>query len=147
MLWDNTTRFVFTLAAAVVGLVAYILTPSRTQVDHKLTAFYERKGKWALFIIAFLTLGLAGVLSWEFFRYGVQNVWVGINLGIFATMGVAILAGNMITMRAVRHTAEHVEIVEPELVEVTGAEGAPAGPSSGDAVIDRDQPPSDPPPG
>jgi len=117
VLWDNATRFVFTLAAAIVGLVAYFLLPSRAQIEQKLTEAYDRRGKWALFASAFLTLGMAGILGWEFFRYNVQTGWVGVNMGLYAVMGVAILVGNIFTMRAVRHNAEQVEIHEVESIE------------------------------
>jgi len=128
VLWDNTTRFVFTLAAAVIGLVAYFLFPSRHQVELKLASFYERKGKWALFAISFLTLGLAGVLGWEFVRYNVRTAWVGVNLALYVALGAVLLAGNMITMRAVKHAAEHVDIVEAEMVELLPEGGAQPGP-------------------
>jgi len=145
VLWDNTTRFVFTLAAAVIGLVAYFLLPSRAQIEQKLTAFYDRRGKWVLFVISFLTLGLAGILGWEFFRYNVQNGWVSVNLGLYAVLGAVILVGNIFTMRAVKHEAEHVEIVEAGMVEVLDAESVPPGQSIGDVAIMQDQPPTPPP--
>jgi len=127
VLWDNTTRFVFTLAAAIIALVAYFLFPSRHQVELKLTEFYDRKGKWALLVISLLTLGLAGVLGWEFFRYNVQTAWVGVNLALYAALGAVILAGNMITMRAVKHAAEHVDIVDAEVVELSAENGGQPG--------------------
>ena len=127
VLWDNTTRFVFTLAAAIIGLVAYFLFPSRHQVDLKLAGFYERRGKWALFAISFLTLGLAGVLGWEYFRYNVQTAWVSVNLALYAAMGAVMLAGNIITMRAVKHAADHVDIVDAELVELSAENGGQPG--------------------
>lgn|GEM_PF-2563216 len=136
VLWDNATRFVFTLAAAILGLVAYFLFPSRAQLEQKLTSSYEKKGKWLLFVFGFLTLGLAGVLGWEFFRYRVQNGWVGVNLAIYAVMGCAILAGNIRTMRAVRHSAEHVEIVEAEVVELSSGNGGQPGLLAEGAVLE-----------
>jgi hypothetical protein len=127
VLWDNTTRFVFTLAAAVVALVAFFLFPSRHQVDMKETGSYERKGKWALFIIAFLTLALAGVLGWEFFRYKVQTAWVGVILALYASLGAVLLVGNVLTMRAVKHAAEHVQVVEAEVVVLAHENGGQPG--------------------
>lgn len=127
VLWDNTTRFVFTLAAAVVGLVAYFLFPSRQQVELKQTGSYDRKGKWALFAIAFLTLGLAGVLGWEFLRYRVQNAWVGVNLALYAALGAVVLAGNVLTMRALKHASEHVHDVEAEVIELSAENGGQPG--------------------
>jgi hypothetical protein len=127
VLWDNTTRFVFTLAAAVLGLVAYFLFPGRDQVEQKLTEFYDRRGKWALFLISFLALGLAGVLGWEFFRYRVQNAWVGVNLALYAALGAVVLAGNVLAMRAVKHAAEHVHDVEAEVVELSAENGGQPG--------------------
>jgi len=127
VLWDNTTRFVFTLAAAVIGLVAYFLFPSRHQVELKVASFYERKGKWALFVISFLTLGLSGVLGWEFVRYNVRTAWVGVNLALYAVLGAVLLAGNIITMRAVKHATEHVDIVEAEVVELSAENGGQPG--------------------
>jgi hypothetical protein len=119
VLWDNTTRFVFTLAAAIIALVAYFLFPSRHQVDLKLTSAYGRWGKWALFAISFLTLGLAGVLGWEFARYNVRTAWVGVNLALYAALGAILLVGNIFTMRAVKHAADNVNIVEAEIVELS----------------------------
>ncbi len=127
MLWDNGTRFVFTLAAAILAAVAYFLFPGRAQVEQKLTGFYDRRGKWALFGMALLTLGLAGVLGWEFFRYKVQSAWVGVNLGLYAVLGAILLAGNIITMRHVKHNAEHVDIVEAEVVELSHEDGGQPG--------------------
>lgn len=147
VLWDNATRFVFTLAAAVVCLLAYFLFPSRPQVEMKLTAFYDRKGKWALFVIAFLVLGLAGVLGWEFFRYRVQNTWVGVNLGLYAAIGAILLAGNVLTMRAVRHAADHVEIVEPEVVELSKGNGGQPGLIGEQAALEPLAEPLPPPEG
>jgi hypothetical protein len=134
VLWDNTTRFVFTLAAAVATIFAYFLFPSRAQVEQKLTAAYDRTGKWALFAIALLTLGLAGVLGWEFFRYKVQTAWVGVNLALYVALGAVILAGNILTMRAVKHTAEHFDIVEAEVVELSAENGGQTGLVSGSAA-------------
>jgi len=117
VLWDNATRFVFTLAAAIVGLVAYYLLPSRAQIEQKLTESYDRWKKWVLFIVAFLVLALAGVLGWELFRYKVQNGWVEVNLALYSMLGVILLVANILTLRAVKNTSEQVEIVEAEMVE------------------------------
>ena len=139
VLWDNTTRFVFTLAAAVLGLVAYFLFPSRSQLQEKLTSAYERRGRWLLFVFGFVTLGLAGVLGWELFRYKVQTGWVMVNFGLYAVLGCAILAGNIYTMRVVKHDAEHVDIVEAEVVEVQ--ELSPPGQEDGGVEPLRPPPP------
>jgi len=142
VLWDNTTRFIFTLAAAIIGLVAYYLLPSRKRIDEKDTASYDRAGKWMLFVFSFVLLGLAAVLGWEFFRYKVQNVWVGVNFGIFAVMGTFLLIGNIFTLRAVRHDALNVELVEAEVVELSAEEGDRPGLPEEKAV---GPPPSGPP--
>ena len=123
MLWDNNTRFIFTLTAAVIGLIAVMMIPDRKQIEERNTGSYERTGKWLVFVISFVIIGLAGVLGWEWFRYRVQNIWVGGNMAFFAFLGVAILAVNLWAIRYLK-TSVHVEVVEAEVVVLSAEEDA-----------------------
>jgi hypothetical protein len=127
VLWDNNTRVIFTLAAAVVGLIAYLIIPGRKQIEEQRSEGYSRTGKWMVFIFAFLILGIAGVLAWELFQYKVQNLWVAGNLAIFASLGIILLAGNIWTMRYLKNSSEHVDIVDVEAIELSAEEGAAPG--------------------
>ena len=127
VLWDNTTRVIFTLAAAVVGLIAYLIMPGRKQIEEQRSEGYSRTGKWLVFIFAFLILGIAGVLAWELFQYKVQNLWVAGNLAIFASLGIILLAGNIWTMRYLKKSPEQVDIVDVEAIELSAEEGSTPG--------------------
>lgn len=126
MLWDNNTRFIFTLTAAVIGLIAVMMIPNRKQIEERNTGSYERTGKWLVFVISFVIIGLAGVLGWEWFRYRVQNIWVGGNLAFFTFLGVALISVNLWAIRYLK-TSVHVEVVEAEVVELSAEEGAQPG--------------------
>jgi Co/Zn/Cd efflux system component len=119
VLWDNTTRVAFTLAAAALGLVAVHLMPGRKQIEERMTAGYDRSGKYAIFVLAFLVMGIAGVLAWEVFRYHNNDLWVGGNMLVLAVLGIGIFGGNLWTLRLVRLASEHVEVVEAEVVELS----------------------------
>lgn len=131
VLWDNSTRFIFTLAAGIIGLLAYFLIPARKQVEERMTGSYERTGRWLLFVFAFVVIGLAGVLAWEWFRYRVHDIWVGGNLVLYAILGPALLVVNILTMMAVKRAAQeaasHVEVVAAEIVDVSAMEGTRPG--------------------
>jgi hypothetical protein len=119
VLWDNTTRVAFTLAAAALGLVAVYLMPGRKQIEERMTGNYDRSGKYAIFILAFLVMGIAGVLGWEVFRYHNNDLWVGGNMLVLAILGIGIFGVNIRTMRLVKRAEEHVEVVEAEVVELS----------------------------
>jgi hypothetical protein len=132
VLWDNSTRFIFTLAAGIIGLIAYFLIPNRNQIGERTTGSYERTGRWLLFAFAFVLIGLAGVLAWEWFRYKVHDIWVGGNLVLYAFLGPALLVVNILTIRAVKRAAaqepaSHVGVVAAEIVEVSAVEGTRPG--------------------
>jgi hypothetical protein len=127
VLWDNTTRVIFTLAAAVLGIVAVYLTPGRKQIEERMTAGYSRMGKYAIFVLAFLVMGIAGVLGWEVVRYRNRDLWVGGNMLVLAVLGIGIFGGNIWTMRLVKQAEEHVEVVEAEVVEVSAEDGTQPG--------------------
>jgi hypothetical protein len=127
VLWDNTTRFVFTLAAAVIGLVCIYLIPGPKQIEEKRTGTYSRTGKYVIFILALLVLGIAGVLAWEWFRYHIQNLWVGGNMAVLAVLGAALFGGNIWTMRLVKQAEEHGEVVDVEVIELSAEDGTQPG--------------------
>lgn len=127
MLWDNTTRVVFTLTAAALGLVAVYLLPGRRQIEENMTGSFERTGKYAILVMAMLVTGVAGVLAWEVFRYKNPDMWVGLNMLVLALLGISLLAGNIWTLQRIRLAREHVEVVEAELIELSAEEGAQPG--------------------
>ena len=151
MLWDNSTRFIFTLAAAVIGLVAYFLIPTRKQIEERAAESYKRFGKWLLFAFAFIMIGLAGVLAWEWFRYRVHDIWVGGNLVLYAVLGPALLAVNILIMRAMKSAADRqgpaqVELVAADTIEVFAMEGTQPGLITGETPAPQLSQPAQPSP-
>jgi len=127
VLWDNTTRVIFTLVSAALGLVAVYMMPGRKQIAEGATGSFERTGRYAIFVVALLVIGVAGILAWEVFRYRNQDIWVALNMMVLALLGVALLAGNLWTIRTIRMAGAHVEEVEAEVIELSAEEGGQPG--------------------
>jgi hypothetical protein len=119
VLWDNTTRVAFTLAAAALGLVAVYLSPGRKQIEERNIGNYDRSGRYAVFVLAFLVMGIAGVLAWEVFRYHNKDLWVGGNMLVLAILGIGIFGVNLWTLRLVKRANEQVSVVEAMVVELS----------------------------
>lgn len=127
MLWDNTTRVAFTLAAAAMGIVAVYLMPGRKQIEERMTGAFDRSGKYTIFVLAITVTGIAGVLAWEVFRYQNRDPWVGLNMLFFAILGICLLGANLWTMRMLRQAGAHVHDVEEEVIELSSEEGTQPG--------------------
>jgi len=101
--------------------------PGRKQIEERMTASYDRSGKYAIFALAFLVMAIAGVLGWEVFRYRNKDLWVGGNMVVLAVLGIGIFGGNIWTMRLVKRAGENVEVVEAEIVELSAEDGTQPG--------------------
>ncbi len=133
-IWGESTRFLFTLLAAIVGAVAVLMLPGRKRIEAGAVEGYQRSGKWLIFVLGFLVIGAAVALGYEWLRLGHRDIWVTGNTLLLSALGPAIVGANVWTMRLLKRAAGAVEPieVEAEVVEVLPSiEGAEA-PEGGD---------------
>ena len=142
-LLDPAVRLAIALMAAVLGLIALLLLPGRASIEEGRLGAYAGRGKWAVFIIGLLVLGAATILGYEWYRFrSARDPWVSGNVVLFALLGMALLIGNLWTMRYVKRMAGTVELVEAGAVEFVDAEGPPAGQVTEQADVEPPSPPT-----
>ncbi|MEM2868910.1 MAG: hypothetical protein QW379_00605 [Thermoplasmata archaeon] len=116
-IWGEATRFIVTLLAALLGLIAVLMIPGERRIREGRAEGYMRSGRWLVLILGLLILGAALGLGYEWLRLRQRDFWVTWNLLILTLLGIGVLAGNFRTMRLIKRRAEG-EVIEVEAVEV-----------------------------
>ncbi|MEM4729704.1 MAG: hypothetical protein QXH42_08120 [Thermoplasmata archaeon] len=131
-IWGEATRFIVTLLAALLGLIAVLMIPGERRIREGRAGGYMRSGRWLVLILGLLILGAALGLGYEWLRLRQRDLWVTGNLLLLTLLGIGVLAGNFRTMRLIKMRTEG-EVIEVEAVEVEAGEVLNARPSSAQA--------------
>jgi hypothetical protein len=127
VLWGESYRFVFTLIVAILGLVAWYLIPGKKAIEAGMIEKYLKSGKWLVFILAIVILAAAGLLGYEWYKVrSARSFWVMGNLVLFSVFGIALIAGNVLTIRNLKGMAAKPEGTADTIVNETGAESVDA---------------------